>query len=334
MRILFHPITILAALALFWAAPANLYSQAKELKDLNTSYPLGGSTSYFWVAYRSGSFERHGLKLRPIFIPGGVTALQSLLAKEVLIQLTAGPADIRAGARGAREVTFIGAVGTRLDYVIVAHPSVRNANDLKGKRIGVSQLGASPDFIARLGLRRLGLNPEKDVTIVPIGSPGERWLALTAGHVQVSLFQTPFTLRARKAGYVSLLDFATQDFQYILSGVLTTRSFIRSDCETVMNFMRGLADGMDFYRDDRNREKSIRFLGEYYRSNANDELEETINVYSRVTPGLPTVTAKSIENVIANDEDLSGMGLKAGDMLDLSFLQRIEEERKTKGKAP
>ena len=99
-----------------------------------------------------------------------------------------------------------------------------------------------------------------------------------------------------------------------------------------MNFMRGLADGMDFYRDDRNREKSIRFLGEYYRSNANDELEETINVYSRVTPGLPLVTAKSIENVIANDEDLSGMGLKAADMLDLSFLQRIEEERKAKSK--
>lgn len=272
------------------------------------------------------------MRLKPIFIPGGVTALQSLLAKEVSIQLTAGPAAIRAWARGAREVTFIGAVGNRLDYIIVAHPSVRNVNDLKGKRIGVSQLGASPDFIARMGLRRLGLNPEKDVTIVPIGSPGERWSALTAGHVQASLFQAPFTLRARKAGYVSLLDFATQDFEYILSGVLTTRSFINSDRGTVMNFMRGLADGMDFYRDERNREKTMSYLREYYRSNANEELEETINMYSRVTPGLPAVTAKSIENVIVSDGDLSGMGLKAADMLDLSFLQKLAEERKAKGK--
>jgi ABC-type nitrate/sulfonate/bicarbonate transport system substrate-binding protein len=312
--------------------PSDVLAQAKELRELNTPYPLGGSSSYFWVAYRSGSFERHGLKLKPIFIPGGVTALQSLLAKEVFIELTAGPAAIRAWARGAKEITFIGAVGTRLDYVIVAHPSVRNANDLKGKRVGVSQLGASPDFIARLGLKRLGLNPEKDVTIVPIGSPGERWSSLSAGHVQASLFQTPFTSRARKAGYTPLLDFATQDFQYILSGVLTTRSFIRSDRETVMNFMRGLADGMDFYRDDKNREKSLRFLAEYYRSNASDELEETINTYSRVTPGLPSVTVQSIENVVVNDEDLSRMGLKAADMLDLSFLQRLEEERKAKRK--
>ena len=332
MRFVFRPITILTVLLLMGAASSDLFSQTKALKEINISYPLGGSSSFFWVAYRSGSFERQGLRLKPIFIPGGVTALQSLLAKEVSIQLTAGPAAIRARARGAREVTFIGAVGNRLDYIIVAHPSVHNATELKGKRIGVSQLGASPDFIARLGLRRLGLNPEKDVTIVPIGSPGERWSALTAGHVQASLFQAPFTLRARKAGYVSLLDFATQDFEYIISGVLTTRSFIGSDRETVMNFMRGLADGMDFYRDERNREKTMSYLREYYRSNANEELEETINMYSRVTPGLPVVTAKSIENVIVSDSDLSGMGLKAADMLDLSFLQKLAEERKAKGK--
>ncbi len=332
MRAAVRRIAIVVGLAMAQITPGDVLAQAKELRELNTSYPLGGSSSYFWVAYRSGSFERHGLKLKPIFIPGGVTALQSLLAKEVLIELTAGPAAIRAWARGAKEITFIGAVGTRLDYVIVAHPSIHNANDLKGKRVGVSQLGASPDFIARLGLKRLGLNPEKDVTIVPIGSPGERWSALSAGHVQASLFQTPFTLRARKAGYIPLLDFATQDFQYILSGVLTTRSFIRSERETVMNFMRGLADGMDFYRDDKNREKSLRFLAEYYRSNASDELEETINVYSRGTPGLPSVTVQSIENVITNDEDLSRLGLKAADMLDLSFLQRLEEERKAKRK--
>jgi NitT/TauT family transport system substrate-binding protein len=328
MRAIFRSIAILAALLVCAATPSVLFAQAKDLNELRTSYPLGGSSSYFWAAYRSGAFERHGLKLNPVLIPGGVTALQSLMAKELFIQLTAGPAAIRAWARGAKEITFIGAVGNRLDYVIVAIPSVRSVNDLRGKRIGVSQLGASPDFIARLGLRRLGLNPERDVALVPIGSPGERWSALAAGQVQASLFQTPFTLRARKAGYVTLLDFATQDFPYIISGVLTTRSYIRSDRETVMNFMRGLADGMDFYRDEKNRETVIRFLGEYYRSNSVEELEETVKVYSRVTPGLPMVTVKSIENVIVNDKDLSALDLKPAEMLDLSFLQKLEEERR------
>ena len=76
----------------------------------------------------------------------------------------------------------------------------------------------------------------------------------------------------------------------------------------------------------------MRFLSEYYRTNASEELEETINVDSRVTPALPLVTVKSIENVIANENDLSGMDLKAVDLLDLSFLERLEEERKTKAR--
>jgi ABC-type nitrate/sulfonate/bicarbonate transport system substrate-binding protein len=64
--------------------PSFLFAQAKQLRELNVSYPLGGSSSYFWTAYRAGAFEKHGLKLNPVFIPGGVTALQSLMAKELL----------------------------------------------------------------------------------------------------------------------------------------------------------------------------------------------------------------------------------------------------------
>ena len=97
-----------------------------------------------------------------------------------------------------------------------------------------------------------------------------------------------------------------------------------------MNFMRGLADGMNFYRDDKNKDKVLKMLGEYFRSNATEELEETRRSYSQLTPGLPWITVKAIENVIANDNHLAGMNLKAGELLDLSFLERLAEERKGK----
>src|SRR4030095_2602659 len=79
-------------------SPSFLSAQAKPFRELNVSYPLGGSSSYFWTAYRSGSFEKHGLKINPVFIPGGVTALQSLMAKELFIELTGGAAALRAWA--------------------------------------------------------------------------------------------------------------------------------------------------------------------------------------------------------------------------------------------
>src|SRR5262245_40513267 len=126
---------------LLW--PPLLTAQPKSLRELAVSYPLGGSSSYFWTAYRAGSFEKHGLKLNPVFIPGGVTALQSLMAKELFIQLTAGPAAVRAWARGGKEITFIGAVGNRLDYVLVVVASVRKVGVMKERRDGVRELGAT-----------------------------------------------------------------------------------------------------------------------------------------------------------------------------------------------
>ena len=216
---------------------------------------------------------------------------------------------VAAWAQGAKEFQFIGAVGNRLDYILAAHPSIKRPEDLKGKRIGVSQLGSSTDFIARVAVRRLGLNPEKDVQIVGIGGQGDRWTALTAGQVQASVFQSPFTLKARKAGYPTFIDFSKEDFEYTVAGPVTTRSFIRTDRETVMNFMRGLADGMDFYRDENNKDRVHKFLGEYYRSNNVEELEETRRTYSQVTPACRLSRAKAMENVIANDKNLR-VGMK------------------------
>ncbi len=312
--------------------PSFLFAQGKPLRELKVGYPLGGSTSYFWVAQRSGSFEKYGLKVEPIYIRGGRMGIQAALSGDLLLQLQGASTVVSAWAQGGKDLQFIGAVGNRLDYIFVTLPSIRKAEDLKGKRVAVSQIGASTDFIARVAARRLGLNPDKDIVIVGAGGQGERWAALTGGHVQATVVQPPFTLLARKAGYPVLIDFSKEDFEYTIAGPLTTRSFIRSDRETVMNFMRGLADGMDFYRDEKNKDRVIKFLGEYYRSNAVEELEETRRVYSQLTPGLPMITTKAIENVIANDKSLAGMNLNPAELLDLSFLERLAQERKAKSR--
>lgn len=322
---------VAAALALLlFQLPAPLRAQSKPLREIKVGYPLGGSSSYFWVAYRSGAFEKHGLKLEPIYIRGGLMGIQAALSGDLPLQLQGASTVVAAWAQGAKEFQFIGAVGNRLDYILAAHPSIKRPEDLKGKRIGVSQLGSSTDFIARVALRRLGLNPEKDLQIVGVGGQGDRWTALTTGQIQASVFQSPFTLKARKAGYPTFVDFSKEDFEYTVAGPVTTKSFIRAERETVMNFMRGLADGMDFYRDEKNKDRVLKYLGEYYRSNNIEELEETRRVYSQVTPGLPLVTAKAMENVIANDKNLAGMKLNVNELLDLSFLEKLAQERNIK----
>ena len=328
--------TTIRVLAIFsWVIMLNsslVFAQSKPLRELVVPYPLGGSTSYYWVAYRSGAFEKYGLKVQPVYVRGGRAGIQALLAKDALVEMQGASTVVSAWAQGAKELRMIGAVGNRLDYILVGNTSIRSAPELKGKKIGVSQIGSSSDFVARHAIRQLGLNPDKDAIIIGIGGAGERWAALSAGHIDATVLQPPFTLLARKAGLPVFVDFSKAAFEYTISGVVTTTSFIRAEPETVMNFMRGLADGMDFYRDENNRDKVLRIMGEYFKSNAMDELEETRRAYSQLTPGLPIITSKAIENVIVNEKSLAGMNLKPDEILDLSFLQRLQQERKTKAK--
>ena len=107
--------------------------------------------------------------------------MQALLSRDVLIELQGASAIVNAWAQGAKELQYIGAVGNKLDYILVGNSTIITPADLKGKRIAVSQIGSSSDFVARYALRQVGLNPEKDVTIVAVGAAGERWAALRAG---------------------------------------------------------------------------------------------------------------------------------------------------------
>jgi NitT/TauT family transport system substrate-binding protein len=310
-------------------SPRDLFAQAKTFTELRIPYTLGGSTSFFWVAHRSGAFEKHGIRILPIFMRGGREAIQAVLSRDVFISVGGNTGVVSAWTHGAKDLVVIGAFGNKLDYVFVGGPGVKSPADLKGKRIAISQLGASTEFIARLGLKQFGIS-EKDVSLVGLGAQAERWAALSGGHVDASVFQPPVTLRARKAGFPILLDFSKSDYEYAVAGPMTTRSFIRTERQTVMNFMRGLSDGMDFYRNEKNKDAVLKYLGDFYRSNNLEELDETRRVYSQITPGLPVVTPKAMENMIQSDRVLATANVTGTDVLDLSFLKQLEEERKIK----
>src|SRR3989304_1844654 len=292
MKKVFSRIGLIICLLLL--CPVLLLGQSKPLREVRVPYALGGSTSFFWVAQRSGSFEKYGLKVLPIFMRGGREAVQALISRDVTMLQQGRAGVLLAWAQGAKDLVVLGATGNKLDYVFVSSSAIKKPAELKGKKVAISQLGASTDFIARLALRQLGLN-EKEVTLLGIGAQGERWAALAGGHVDASVFQPPITLRAGKAGLPIWVDFSKSEYEYVVAGPVTLRSFIKSDRETVMNFMRGLADGMDLYRDEKNKDAVHKYLGEFYKSNNTEELEETRRVYTQVTPGLPIVTVKAMD---------------------------------------
>ena len=234
------------------------------------------------MAHRSGSFEKHGIKVLPIFMRGGREAVQALISRDVFIEVQGSSGVISAWAQGAKDLVAIGATGNKLDYVFVSGPAIKKPADLKGKKSPLVSLAPAPIY-RPLGSPAARFQRERrcDSGSVLRENDGRR----SPVAMSTLRFFNRRSLYARaNAGFPIWVDFSKTDYEYVVAGPVTTRSFISSDRETVINFMRGLADGMDFYRDEKNQDAVLKYLGEFYKSNNTEELDETRRCTRRFRP--------------------------------------------------
>src|SRR5947208_9006698 len=163
----------------------------KAQDRLNFVYisPNAGSSSVLWVAKDMGIFKKHGLDVNVIYIEGTPNALMALFAGELQVVAGTGPAVASAKVRGA-DATMIMGLEVFLPYYLIATPAVKNVEDLKGK-VGANHSAAtSADFAMRLGLRNVGLDPERDVNLRVIGATNLRMLAMQQGQAQFTVITT------------------------------------------------------------------------------------------------------------------------------------------------
>ena len=99
-----------------------------------------------------------------------------------------------------------------------------------------------------MALAKVGLNAEKDVTLLQIGVQTARYAALQSKNVQATIITPPFTLTARKAGMNTLIDMAELNIPFQLTGMLALRPYLKSNPEMVLSVIRALSEGIHFYK--------------------------------------------------------------------------------------
>ena len=138
-----------------------LFSAATLLaagEKLNTSYisTSPGSSTVIQVAKEVGFFDKNGFDATVIFISGSVRGIQAILAGEIPIGEGGGPGLASARLAGGDVVAIAGNVNV-LPYYLVAQPSIKRPEDLKGKIGGTHIAGTTAEFALKVGLKKIGL---------------------------------------------------------------------------------------------------------------------------------------------------------------------------------
>ena len=130
---------------------------------------------------------------------------------------------------------MLGGFSRYASMVFVARPDVKGAQDLKGKIVGIQRPGDAYEKSARFALRHLGLDADRDVKMLALGTNDVMWSALQTGRVTATILSPPGTLCARKAGMNFMVDLTDLKLEYQGSTIATRRSFV----QRIRNWRRG-----------------------------------------------------------------------------------------------
>jgi NitT/TauT family transport system substrate-binding protein len=253
------------------------------------------TNSPIWVIEDRKLMQKQGVQPEIIAISASPTVLQALLANEIDAASISVTTLTSSRLAGADTVMIVGVVPTFVDH-IVSLSSISAVEQLKGKTAGVNRLGSTSDLGLRLALRKLGVDPEKDVKIIPTGGTAERFAALSKGITQFTIIPEPFLTQAEKLGFRNLYNITDLKIPFWWNGILSREAIVKTKRPLLLKLTRAMVEAIHIIKTEKEYAKGLikKNLGV-----ADPEgLERAYKDYSNVFPEVPYPTPDGVKTML------------------------------------
>ena len=317
-------------LILLWALHlgyAPMTAAQAPLEKLRLTYSaIAGSQASFWIPYEAGIFRKHGLDVELLYVGGGGRAAQVVQSGEVPIGTFTGGAVVNANLAGGDLVIVASSLNV-FTFVVMAKPEIRSVEDLKGKKIGISRFGSATDFGLRFAESQWPIKRQRDFAVIQIGGVTDILAALRTGGVDAGVINAELAILARRDGFRDVVDISKMGLSFPTSSIVTTRTYIKRNENTVRKFVRAYAEGVHYAKTQ--RLFSVQVMSKYMRHNDLALVNDLYELYLiqnmlRIPRPVPE-PVKTVLDQIA-ETDPRAAGLKPEQFIDNRFFQELEKE--------
>ena len=196
---------------------------------------------------------------------------------------------------------------------------------MKGKAIGITTYGSSTDFSIRYLIKQWHMEPDRDIKVLQMGGQPQIVAAMVGGSVQGGVLSSPSNYHAGKAGFQLLTDFKKVGLDYPTVSLVSTRSFIKKDPQTVRRFMMAYSEGVErLYRD---KEFTMKVIGKYTKTEDREGLESAYGFATTFIERPPRLPYKAVETILAQigEKDAKAREHKPDDFIDPTFYNEMEK---------
>jgi len=292
-------------------------------EEIYISYPgLTGESAPLWIAKEAGILKEYGIDAKLVYMEGGRLSIQSLLSGTTQF-MTGDAVSALSAIAGGADIVLLASAKNVLPYVFAVAKDVRRPADLKGKIIATSQIGGRAGEIARMVIRNLGLDPDKDVTYLAVGGTMSRLAALGTGKVHAAPISQVVVPIAEERG---LNIMQIESIPFIIDALWTSRKYADENPQVVQKVVRAYTRAIAVLVKD--RDKSLEVLRKYMRTSDPRVIQNGYDRYREELDRVPIPSEKAIKNTVEISNrvapKLAGIDIKR--YLYFAPVQRLAEE--------
>jgi ABC-type nitrate/sulfonate/bicarbonate transport system substrate-binding protein len=288
---------------------------------------VSARSTILWTAQELGLFTKHGVDVEAVYLRTSPLQMTALSTGEVQFAASGG-SPVLSAVSGGQDLKIVASSSNRLTYDLVVRPEIKDAKDLRGKRLGVTTIGGTTWLAAYLTLEHLGLDANRDqIRINAIGNQTILAQALESGNIDATLLD-PFLSRGLKLkGLPALVELRRAKIPFTNSAIAVNGNFLRDHPEIIEAVLRALFEAQAFISAPANRNAVIQTMMRHMKLNDSAVLEDG---YQDLLVGLekkPYVAPEGLRNIQRMMATLNPKVLRprVEDIIDNRFIRKLDE---------
>ena len=198
------------------------------------------------VAQEQGLFAKHGIEARIVLIKGAPTLVASLISGDIEVGYTGGTAVLGAASQGLY-LRILSSISSKLTHSLVANPSFKTAEQLRGKRFGIQSIGGSTWMHTILGLEHVGLDVKRDnISLLVIGDSVLISQSLEAGRIDAAVLDGALVRRLKSKGFYIVADMTSANIPMLNQAIVVTQELLQKRAGVAENILMALVDSLAY----------------------------------------------------------------------------------------
>jgi NitT/TauT family transport system substrate-binding protein len=287
---------------------------------LNTT---GVQAATAWIAKDEGFFEKYGIDAELVVMQSSAQLAPALISGEIPITLSAATGIVNSALSGS-DLVLLGAYANQLRFSFYARPEITSVRDLNGKQIAITRRGGAIHMATALALERNGLDPDRDATLIQVGSSPDILSAMLTGALAAGMFSPPLTFLAEDHGMRLLVDTGDYNYPMIFQGIASSRAWVARNEDLTRRTIQAIAEGLAFAHRQKERTKEI--IAKYTKTEDPQVVEKTYNLgvarWERVPYAPPDALRSDLEMLA--EEVPAARDARPEQFVDNRFIEELD----------